>query len=577
MKPSRPLKSAKKKIGRDTSPHFLWLSPYEWLIVLAALLCDINSWGHQFLLDDIPYIVQNSVLESPKLILKIFASPFLLDAARYGFMAMYRPLTALTFAVNVWLGDFKPDGFHLVNRVLHVLICLIIYRIVIRLIPERRSVAVIASLLFAVHPVQTEAVTYITGRADVLAMLFFLVAWLSFLRLRSRNQFSGKEFALSLLCYLLSLLSKEDAITWLGVILLTEWVYHAKGKWGCFVEQLRQHYQIYGGYVGTTLLFLVVRSWVLKGSITGSIPFILNPLAQASIKARLLTGLKIMWEYIGQFFWPAHFLPDYSYNQIPLVTSWISPTTLLVIALSLLLILVVFWFYQRCLDVFFGLGFFCITYSVVSNIFIPIGTIRADRLLYMPAFGWCLVVAVLYSALWTKLQTRQSKSILAVTLAVIVALLAGRTIDRNRDWQSPETLYLQAFTPMPNSSKLLNSIGTQLLQQGRSQDAIACFQKALAIGYFEPKMVQSNLGAALKASGDWGGALEQYDSIISKDPTYAAAYFNRGNLYLAEKKYAEAVADYKKALVYDPQLVPAEINLKAALERLSENNPTKKP
>jgi hypothetical protein len=539
-------------------------------IVLAAILSDLNSWGHQFVVDDIAFILQNNLLNSPRQALQILVSPLVPDAASLGFMAMYRPLTALSFGMNLWISGPNPDSFHLVNRLLHILICLLIYWIVRRLLPRSLFTALVTSLLFAVHPLQTEAITYIDGRADAMALFFFLLAWLCFLRLRSADKVSTREYIFSVLGYCMALLSKENAVTWLGVILLTELVYFSQRQFKVFLERLILDWRLYAGYIIATGAYLAVRFTVLKGVLTGSIPFEVNPLAHANLKVRLLTGSKIMFECLGQAIWPVHFMPDYSYNQISLITAWFSPAAVETLVLSVLFLTVLFWSYHRSPQLFFGLGFFLVTYSVVSNVLIPIGTIRADRLMYMPVLGVCLAVTSILSWAWSLLRKAPAKIVFCGGLFILLTLLNARTVARNEDWKDEDSLYLTHLDPLPNSSKLLNSIGAQLMKHGRAQEARVCFQRSMAIGHYHPDEVQLNLGAALRMTGDVAGALDQYDALIRRNPENAKAHYNKGNLFFSEGKFDEAVAEYKRSIEIDPQLTVARTNLNVALERLSE-------
>jgi hypothetical protein len=569
----RAQKRPKTALNDTPSAAFLFFQKPFWplfFIVLAAVLSDLNSWGHQFVIDDAAYILQNNLLNSPRQALQILVSPLVPNAASWGFMAMYRPLTALSFGMNLWISGPNPDSFHLINRLLHVLICLLIYRIVRRLLPRSYFTALVASLLFAVHPLQTEAITYIDGRADALALFFFLLAWLCFLRLRSTDKVSPREYIFSVLCYCMALLSKENAVTWLGVILLTELVYFSQRQFKVFLGRLILDWRLYAGYIIATGAYLAIRFTVLKGVLTGAIPFELNPLAHANLKVRLLTGLKIMFECLGQAVWPAHFMPDYSYNQIPMITAWFSPAAVGTLVLTALFLTVLFWSYHRLPTLFFGLGFFLVTYSVVSNVLIPIGTIRADRLMYMPVLGVCLAVTGILSRVWGLLPKAPARIALCGGLFILLTLLTARTVSRNDDWKDEDSLYLSHLDALPNSSKLLNSIGTQLIRHERAREALVCFQRSMAMAPYPKDDVQLNLGAALRMTGDVAGALEQYDALIRRNPENAIAHYGKGNLLFAEGKFAEAVAEYKRSIEIDPHLAAARTNLNVALERLSE-------
>lgn len=602
---TQPSKSQARKKTRNAVPGSpaVRISHPEWIIVAAALLCDINSWGHQFVMDDMDYIVHNPVIQNPSSVLQIFSSPFVhfpnvtLD--------LYRPLTALTLALNNWISGAQPDGFHFFNRLLHVLTCLGIFWVVRRLIPRRPAVAFLTGLLFAVHPVQVEAITYISGRADALAMLFFVFAWLWFIRMR-QTSLHLRPYLISAILYFFALLSKESAITWLGVVVLTEWVYFSHREIKCFLHQLRQDFgRVYAGYLLATLAYVALRFAVFRGIAITPTKFLVNPLVTAGFSGRLLTSLKIFFQSVAQLLFPVHFSPDYSFNQIPVLDHWTSLVSLVVLFLAAVFIVLLVWSYKRSPDFFFCLGYLIVTYSVVSNLMVVIGTIRADRLLYMPAFGVCLLGGLGMAHLEESARSTEWKIPFRVAVVIVLLLLAGRTVVRNRDWRDQLTLYLQAIHHFPNSVKmhgylgeqyftrnqlaeaeehyrkalsvypdqpdLLNDMGALLTREGKSSVAIDYIQRALMLGVNDPKLARVNLGLALQAGGNLTGAIEQFDWTLQQDPLNTVAHLNKGNaLYLAGR-IKDAITEYSRVLEIDPGNVAARKNLDLAVQNLSSS------
>ena len=573
----------------------------------AALLCDINSWGHQFVMDDLDYIVHNPVIQSPNSILQIFSSPFVhfpnvtLD--------LYRPLTALTLALNYWISGAQPDSFHLFNRLLHVLTCLGIFWVIRRLIPLRPAVAFLTGLLFAVHPVQTEAITYISGRADALAMLLFVFAWLNFLRMRQRSAYL-RPYLFSAILYFFALLSKESAITWLGIVLLTEWIYLSDRNVQQFINRLRQDFwKVYSGYLLVTVTYLALRFVAFRGISITPTKFLVNPLVTAGISGRLLTSLKIFFQSIAQILVPLHFSPDYSFNQIPVLDHWTNGVALVVLLLTAAFLVLLVWSCKRSPNVFFCLAYFAITYSVVSNLIVVIGTIRADRMLYMPALGFCLLGGLALSNLEEAVRLTKWKNPARIAVAVVLLLLAGRTVIRNGDWRDQFILYLRAVSQFPNSLKmhgylgeqyfarnqlaeagehyrkalsiypdqpdLFDDMGALLAREGKTKEAIDYFQRALLLGVNDPALARTNLALTLQAQGDLKGAIEQFDRVIQGNPLSSAAHFNKGNaLYLAGQ-IKDAIREYSRALEIDPRNAGARKNLDLLLQNSTSATSTR--
>jgi len=247
------------------------------------------------------------------------------------------------------------------------------------------------------------------------------------------------------------------------------------------------------------------------------------------------------------------------------------------------------------------LGFFAVTYSIIGNFIVPIGTIRADRLLYLPSLGLSLLVGVALANLEQTFRASGAKKAIRVAVTLILLLLATRTIIRNRDWRDQFTLYLQALHTSPNSVKvhtymggayvarneldkgieeyriaesidpnffeLLTNLGVALLKKGRTDEAIADFHRALALRPDKADIVRIDLGMALRTKGDLAGAMEQYDKVIQQFPSSAAAHFNKGNALYAQGNIPAAISEYNQALAIDPHLAEARTNLGILLQK----------
>jgi protein O-mannosyl-transferase len=554
-------------------------------------------------MDDLGRILGNPLIRSPHRILEIFSSPY---NFLYGMPSgLYRPLTTFSLALNVWMADLNPDGFHLVNRILHVLTCLGIFWILRHLLTHVRAAAFTA-LLFAVHPVQTEAITYIDGRSDALVMCLFVFGWLCFIRARRTTTGQVRPYTFSLVFYILALLSKENAITWLAVVLLTELVYFSQARLKNFWLHLRENFlRIYAGYIVTSLLYLALRWSVLKEVSKIAVTELDNPLAHAHSLERLLTALKILFLSLGQLLWPIHWSADYSYNQIPLITPGESLAAGTVLGLTAALIVAVALTYYRTPDVFFGLAFFFVTYSIVSNLLVPIGTIRADRLLYMPSLGILLIAGLGLTSIDGLLAHSRTKNAFVVGVGLLILALAARTIDRNRVWRNEFTLYLQTVQDAPRSAKahnnlgaqyfsrgelepaleqyqiaeaikpdypdLLNNMGSVFSREGKPEEARAYLNRAVSLSPQNPE-IRNNYGLALRAQGDLAGAIAQYDIVLQKYPSNADAHFNKANALVAQGRIREGIMEYSRTLEIDPSYTLAQTNLNLLLQKASPVN-----
>ncbi|MDD5544895.1 MAG: tetratricopeptide repeat protein [Acidobacteriia bacterium] len=606
-------KSRKKTVdSRPSWPIRYWP---ELLIVVAGLLCDFNSWGHKFVLDDTSYIVNNLSLQSPSHFLKLFVSPLVTEIGSTA-NGLYRPLTAFTFALNYQVTGLSPDGFHFINRILHIFVCLTVFWVLRRMFGSSSHVPHFTALLFAVHPIQSEAVTYLTGRSDTLAMLLMMWAWLTFLRARA-TQRKGAVMA-SVVFYFLAMLSKESAVPWISIALLTELVFlsdfsiwRADGqsvfrRLFLFLRQVS--WPVYIGYVLALGSYLSLRFAALK-NISGVPPqFIDNPLIHQSIVVRILTAMKVLFLSGSQIFWPAHFSADYSFNQIPLISRWTSPAGVTILLLMCGVMALLIWTALRALRVFFGIAYFLLTYSVVSNLFIIIGTIRADRVLYMPSLGILLIGALGIDRIEHQPSLVVAKHYVWTGFSVLLLLLGIRTAVRNADWRDAFSLASSTVRQSPNSAKaheelgtayfdrkdfvgaleefrigekifpespqLMNDIGGTLLNQGKVAEAIPYLRRA-ADGLPNIPSIRYNLMVALTKQGDFQEAqkqyaliLEYYDDLIRQQPDNPYHHFNKGNALFFGGRNQEAQQEFERTLQLDPSFTPAQKSVELIQRRM---------
>ena len=260
------------------------------LLAVAALVYGNTLWN-QFVFDDEAYIIRNKPVTNP--CIQGFFTPVKATG-------VFRPLGFASFAVEWKITGGKPTLFHADNLLLHVVVTLLFYLVLQKLlesVPHGTKIAFAAALLFAVHPIHTEAVAWITGRSELFAAAFVLAAWL--LHLEDWPLFS-------LLCFALALLSKESAVELLPLALLGDYL---RGK---FKPAIR-----YVAVSGVCLSYLLLV-WFQKGGHLGivGVNFADNPIYTLPAMWRILNALRIAWKYVALQVYPATLSCDYSYNQI---------------------------------------------------------------------------------------------------------------------------------------------------------------------------------------------------------------------------------------------------------------------
>lgn len=410
-------------------------------LALVTLAAYSNSFDTGFPLDNKRLLLQDSRVQQAtgENIALIFQHTYWWP---YGESYLYRPFTTLSYLFNYAIlgNQDHAAGYHWINFFLHAGNVLLVYALALRFLREFWRPVFVAGL-WAVHPVLTESVTNIVGRADLLAGLALLGGFLMYLK--STETAGGRRVAwLAGLAAATTagVFSKESAVAVLGVMALYEFTW-----W----KERRQGRALVLGAIAVALPFQLMsylRSAALAGAPPMNFPFFDNPLTGAGFLTARLTAIRIMARYLGLLVWPARLSSDYSYRQIPLATGsfedWIGWLAVAATAAAALLL------YRRNRTLFFFAGFAFVTFLPASNLAFPIGTIMAERFLYLPAIGLaaCLVASV-YAA------GRRAAAAAPVVLCLIAVAFAARTWVRNLDWRDDAALGTAAVQASPLSFK----------------------------------------------------------------------------------------------------------------------------
>jgi tetratricopeptide (TPR) repeat protein len=450
MKATRRADSATAKVAEKATYEKLGTTGRAWrkelcvslALCAIALLAYSNSFHAGFTLDN-GVLLQEKQIYAPTLqnIGLILGHTYWWPTIETG---LYRPMTILSFLFNyAVLGNGeRPEGYHWINFVLHAGNILLAFAVALRLVRKFWPSVFIAGL-WAVHPALTESVTNIVGRADLLAGMAVLGGFLIYLKSTKSKGWRRSAWLAGLLATTtVGVFSKESAVTVIGVIALYELTWwKERGK-------IRD---VLAGTIATLppiAALLYQRSVVVAASSPAVFPFVDNPIVGSGVWVGRLTALKVMAHYLALILWPARLSSDYSYAQIPLITGalgdWLA--WLAVCGIGTVLVLL----YRRQREIFF-FGLFAFgTFLPTSNLLFPIGTIMAERLLYLPAYGLiaCLVLAIY----WLGERTRM----LVLAPAVLFLGMLGfavRTWERNPDWQNNLTLAESTVRASPSSFK----------------------------------------------------------------------------------------------------------------------------
>lgn len=553
---------------------------------LLAILLYIPTLRHEFVFDDRGAILENPLLLDLADLPRLFVAPYWNTpgvSAR-----LYRPVTSATFAVDRALASgFNPSLSHGINVLLHGIATWLVTLVALSVLGAPLP-ACLAGLMFAVHPVHVEAVAGVVGRSEILAACGILSALLCHRAAQQRSRHGTSLLVAAPSFSLLAMLSKESAMV---APLLCGLLDLASPHTGSI---RRRRMLLYAGHGLAVVTALTLRASALGGLGEGPIPFVDNPAASSGPISGRLTALSCVARYAGLLLWPARLSADYSYDQIPVLRTLADPLVLTGAAIVLGTCVGGVLLLRRWPEAGFSLLAAAISFALTSNLVLFIGTLLAERLLYMPSIGFCLLLGALVAASG---RTRLVRMAVVASIG-LCALAAWRTAVRIPDWRDDLALYRSAAAVSPRSARIrynlgnvylragqfvtaegeyrialsiyqdftdaIANLGMALLQQGRAREALEFLGRAAERLPGNAEVVV-NLGSAYRAAGDPRRAQEQFRRAIEINPASASAWNNLGSITLSLGDAAEAVGDLSRAVAADPAYAIYRVNLADAL------------
>ncbi len=513
------------------------------VITLTALLLYANTLGHQYAQDDAIVIYDNMYTQDGVSGIK----GHLTKDTFFGFFktegkdklvsgGRYRPLTPILFCIGHELFGDSPMIGHLMNSLWYALLCCLIYLLVLALTREylehHQLFALIVALLFVAHPIHTEAVANIKGRDEIFSMLGSVIAFLLAIKCVDK----GKLTALigAGIAIFLGLMSKENTITYLAVIPLGI-ILMPPDKKAKITPRL---IAIMGALLSGTVVFLAIRTSILGLDFGGdSLELMNNPFLKwngsgyehFTTSEKMSSILVSLGIYLKLMIAPINLCHDYYPGAVELVSlaNW---KPLLSLGLHIILLAIAVIMRRRMALVTFGILYYFITLSIVSNVVFPIGTHLSERFLFMPSLGLMLAGV---AALW---YSRIDKSILTIGLSLLILAYSIRTVIRNPVWYDDYTLFTSDVGPSTKSAKLLNAAGgvivnryfdesDKTLKQQKMLEASAYLKRAIAV---HPTYANAwhILGTSQSLSDNHEQAVETFDKLLTLSPGHELGMSN---------------------------------------------------
>ena len=553
------------------------------IIFLVTFSIYSNSLQGGFIWDDKGIILDHTgYLEDWRNLFSAFTKPF------FGETPFYRPLLIVSFIVDYQLWGSHPFGFHYTNILLHTINAFMVFLLAFTLFKDR-YLSLFSSLLFATHPIQTEAVAWISGRNDVFLTFFLLLTLIFYLRWQ--NIMGGKRilnFIGFLMAYGCALLTKEGGIIVFLLIVLIGYFFRT-----ILPARVDGKRIAYLSMILVSLLYIYLRMNILGGIGLGNI--------REDITSRVLGIFVVYAYYFKMLLFPIHQTAN---PFIPYLTSvrdhvFVSSFFLII---SLVLITVACWKHFRELS--FIILWIFITLLPVSGI-VPLTVPALEHRLYLGSVGFSILLPLLiYKVSYLKnngnLFKRKGTVMISFLLMCIISIYCYKTVIRNTIWKDESHFWLNTVKESPFSVFAHNNLGLIYAKSGQYSQAIEEFEKTLLLN-INPRIANeaqrrcqrsvsyNNLGhlyyqaleenqktARIKSEGAsaktnlvvihgeeglYQKSLDNYRKALQLDPDNAKAHNNLGDLYYLKKSYQLAAKEYKLAIKYNPYYAEAYNNL----------------
>ena len=532
--PKQPKKSAVIKEKSNSTLNYGILFG----ILLIALMSYMPALNNGFVWDDDDYIKNNLLIRSLNL-KEIFST---------NLMGNYHPLTVLVYAIEYKFFEVSEKGYHAFNLVLHLLNVMLVFFAVFRL-SSKSIVALVAALLFALHPMHVESVAWASELKDLMYTFFFLASYIFYMKFLDDKK--NRYYVFALLLFLLSLLSKAMAASLPLLLVLTDYFKGQKINTKSLLQKVP--------FFLLSLIFGFVAVHAQKSS--GAVDTASFDIGQRIVFASYgfityLVKLALPLQLCSYYAYPIPSkgtIPSYYYIYLFLVAGVVAGA---------------FYSLRKNKKIFFSLGFFTVTVLLVLQL-LPVGwAIMADRYSYIPSIGIFYLAGEGIYWLWNKRSSGYTyKGIVVFLLAATTIFYSSKTSARCAVWKDGFVLWNDVINQYQSIPQAYINRGIIYMNNNKTAEALADYNKAIAL---EPDFSKgySNRAIIYTNENKFDLAMADYNKALKLDPTNAIAFNNRGILYKKNNLFKEATENFNEAIKLKPTYVDAYHNRGVSLYNL---------
>lgn len=525
------------------------------LIVGAVAVANLNALLGDFVWDDRLLIIGNNSIRRLDSLPALLSKPFL--------NVYYRPVVMLSFALEYAVYGLRPWGFHLTNLLLHAANAVLIFLLLDRITRHRRT-ALIAALLFAVHPANKAVIT-INDRTGLFAAFFFVSALILYIEHRRAEggMRAALLYAASCILFALGLFSKEEALTLPLILVLVDSLILVKERSLSYASRAAR----YLPFFFLIVFYFWIRGLVVDADIGIVEAFMVEP------ASRLMTVPSILFDYLLTLLMPVRINYD---PRIPLAASIFEPgiliPILLLAATACAIPVLALKANLKAGKEAFGALWYFVAFVPMCNI-VPIYPDVAQvelttpvRYLYLPSVGAFLVAALVFERLMGALgegRAGRVRKAAALAFCCVIFLFSLLSINRNTLWKDEALFYQSVIELQPENHKMHFNLGTVYMQRDRLDAAVE--ELGLAVTLAPDRAEYRNtLALVYKAKGWQGRAIDEFERALKLDPNSAMVYANLAGSYTAQERIPEAIAAGERAVELAPSSLTARVNLAEA-------------
>ena len=554
------------------------------ILLIISIGVYLNTLSNEFVYDDEAQVLRNPWIKDVKHIPEIFLTNVWAFMDKESPSNYYRPLMHIVYMIDYYIFGLKPWGFHLTNIIFHAGVTLLVFLIASILINQSLNLnskfipnksgqnskskiqnpAFIAALLFAAHPIHTEAVTWVGGIPELSFTLFYLLSFYLYinsnkrytplnplLRGENKNKRWGKGFILSLLFFFLAALCKETALTLPLLLFVYDYSLNKNSVYGSrlTVHSIIKRYLL---YLIVSIIYFILRTYALGGF--APLP---KKHAHLSNYEYFINIFPLFIQYLEKLLLPINMNAFYVFHPISSIFEW-KGIIALILTLGFVFLL---YFFRRHKVVFL-----CLLWIVIP--LLPVLYIPAlgentftDRYLYLPSVGFVVLVALAIERISQFNVLRQMVNYVIISILVILTgLYSTGTIKRNHIWKNSYTLWTDTVEKSPDSYIPHNHMGNAYYKKGEINKAFKHYQISLKLMPDSPEG-HNNLGNVYSDVGRFDEAIKELMIALRLRPDYPEAHNNLGIVYAKQGRFDEAIKEYLITLKLKPDYPEVHLNL----------------